>query len=470
MATQAEIEYELKIKNLKQELKRTEGAFKSWGMRTAKMIGGILAGGLAFGGAEYVGIQKSLRQVRMLSDKIDISALKELSDEIEGTFGIEQKDTINAFYQAISAGNSEENSRKILKVATALASVGAAAGDTIDVKGAMDGLTSVVNAFGMSAEEASGAADMMMASIVQGKTSINEMAHSLGSVAPIANSLGIHLIDILAPLDALTAQGMSTDESMTAIRQIMVSMLKPTADLQSKIEELGYSTGSQMLQSLGLAGTLKTLGESVDGVNVQWADYFANVRALSGVAGLAGTEKAMAKLMEMQEKLKASTGTLGDKTKLFLDDPATKWTAGIKKMKSIVVDLIDGVGGLGNAVTILMSLFAAFKVGSMVMKLIELATAYSALAVAKTGAESGPASVFTIPAVVGAIAAGMAAVGIAKIGTTLGAGSGGGAAGAYTPQKSSVTTVIHVSGGASVDSVRSNGGTHNVRAAQGRGE
>lgn len=134
-------------------------------------------------------------------------------------------------------------------------------------------------------------------------------------------------------------------------------------------------------------------------------------------------------------------------------------------MKGFVVGLIDGIGGLGNAVTILMGIFAAFKVTSMVMKLIQLSTAYAALAVAKTGAESGPASVFTIPLVVGAIAAGMAAFGVAKVGGMMGAGSGG-----TTVQPSQTTTVINVSGGATVDSVRSNSGNHNVQTNFGRGD
>lgn len=270
MSTQAEVKYKMTIDGTKEALQKTGKQFLAWGNKMSNIVGGLLGAGLFAGGVkEFADLQKSLRQVKMLSNQIDTKALKELAEGLAGNFGVKQTDLVNAFYQAVSAGNSEENSRKILKVATALASVGAAAGDTVDVKGAMDGLTSVVNAFGMSADEASGAADMMMESIVRGKTSINEMAHSLGSVAPIANSLGLKLVDILAPLDALTAQGMSTDESMTAIRQIMVSMLKPTSDLQSKIEELGYSTGAQMLQNYGLAGTLQELGKSVDGVNVQ---------------------------------------------------------------------------------------------------------------------------------------------------------------------------------------------------------
>lgn len=234
------------------------------------ILGGILGGGLLMGGVkEFNDISKSLRQVSMLSDDINLKKLKEQAELLEKTYGIKQVDSINAFYQAISAGNNQMHSEEILDVAAALASVGAAAGDTTDVSGALDGLTSVLNAFGIGADKARESADMMMQSIVGGKTSINEMAGSLGSVAPIANTLGLHLIDILAPLDALTAQGMSTDEAMTAIKQIMMSMLKPSEDLEKQITALGYATGAQMLQNLGLAETLNVLSKSVDGTKVQ---------------------------------------------------------------------------------------------------------------------------------------------------------------------------------------------------------
>lgn len=78
---------------------------------------------------------------------------------------------------------------------------------------------------------------------------------------------------------------------------------------------------------------------------------------------------------------------------------------------SIFLNILDSVGGLNNAIALLLVTFGTFKVARLVSEIAKAIAAFSALAVAKTAAQTGVGAIAAVPAVIAALGAGIAAVG-----------------------------------------------------------
>src|SRR4030042_2049258 len=91
--------------------------------------------------------------------------------------------------------------------------------------GAMDALTTVINAYGLSAEDATSVSDMMFESVKRGKQTYEEMAGALGTVVPIASQVGMGFDQVAAAMATLTRQGIDANTATVQLRQILVSVL-----------------------------------------------------------------------------------------------------------------------------------------------------------------------------------------------------------------------------------------------------
>lgn len=257
--------------------------------RNMKIAGGIMVGAVALIGgaslkmaADFDGAMRSVNTMLLLNE----DEFKDFSKEIR-TFakdmGIDAVEAANALYQAISAGVPKENVIDFLTVATK-----AAIGGVTDTTVAVDGLSTVLNAFGKPISEAEHVADLMFTTVARGKTTFEELSASMFNVAPIAASLGIPFEEISAALATMTGLGVPTAQATTQLRQAMVGLQKPTAQMQVAIEALGYDTGVTMLKEKGFAETLSLLEGYAKANNVQMTDLWGSVEAGGAVLALTG--------------------------------------------------------------------------------------------------------------------------------------------------------------------------------------
>ena len=149
---------------------------------------------------------------------------------LESDLGVDAVESANALYQAISAGIPKENVLEFLEIATK-----AAIGGVTDTETAVDGLTTVINAFKLPMSDAQKVADLMFTTVKGGKTTFEELSASLFNVAPIAAASGVSFEETAAALATMTKQGVKTAQATTQLRQEMVALQKPTADMQNVI-------------------------------------------------------------------------------------------------------------------------------------------------------------------------------------------------------------------------------------------
>ena len=257
---------------------------KAIGVGMTAMGATILTGlGLSLKAAgDFEGAMREVNTMMGLADE-EFTDFSKQVQTLASDLGVDAVESANALYQAISAGIPKENVLEFLEIATK-----AAIGGVTDTETAVDGLTTVINAFKLPMSDAQKVADLMFTTVKGGKTTFEELSASLFQVAPIAAASGVSFEETAAALATMTKQGVPTAQATTQLRQAMVALQKPTADMQNVIEELGFESGQAMLEELGLAETLNTLRDATGGSNEQLMKMFGSVEAGSAVLALTG--------------------------------------------------------------------------------------------------------------------------------------------------------------------------------------
>ncbi|AJE10659.1 phage tail tape measure protein [Clostridium botulinum] len=122
---------------------------------------------------------------------------------------------------------------------------------------AVDGLTTVLNSYGLEADKATDISNQMLICQNLGKTTFGELASAVGKVTPIAASLGVTTNELFSSLASTTAQGLATAESVTALKAAMSNIIKPSKEAGEAAEQLGIDFSVSALQSKGWMGFLQ---------------------------------------------------------------------------------------------------------------------------------------------------------------------------------------------------------------------
>ena len=93
----------------------------------------------------------------------------------------------------------------------------AAIGGVTSLETAVDGITSVVNAYGEEAIGAQEASDLMFTAVKLGKTDFESLSAALFNIVPTAASMGVKFEEIAAAMAVMTAQGVPTENRDDAI-------------------------------------------------------------------------------------------------------------------------------------------------------------------------------------------------------------------------------------------------------------
>ena len=270
-------------------------------------VGGVLTKGLTVpivgAGTAAVKLamdfEDSMAKVSTIADttKVPIGDLKKGIMELSSETGESATELNEALYEAISASVDTADAVDFLHVATM-----AAVGGFTDNATAVNGLTTVLNSYGMEAEKAEEIANQMLITQNLGKTTFGELAASMGQVTPVAASLGVATEELFSSLAVTTAQGLGTSESITALKGAMSNIIKPTTEASEAAEALGIDFSVSALQSKGWIGFLQDLRNQLGQAAPEYAELADAVS--EGTARLNEMEKAGQKNTEEYKNLK----------------------------------------------------------------------------------------------------------------------------------------------------------------------
>ena len=290
-------------------------------------------------------------------------------------FGITGTEATKALYQIYSAGYKGAEGIEVLKASL----VGAAAGLT-DVFTAADATTSILNAYKMSADKASYVNDVLFKTVERGKTTFGELSSSIGRLIGIAAPLGAGFEEVTAALATLTRQGISTDEAVTAVRQAIVQLARPTEETAKVIEALGYESGTAMMEELGFAEALAKVTDYAKEHNIALSDMFTNIRAVLAVLPLATTSAdeyaedmkeianatgAAARAFEKQKGLAFQLRQIKAQFSEIATTLGEEFLPEINRMLRVVQSTIEPLSKMGSALKDIVTLLGTTSLGAL---------------------------------------------------------------------------------------------------------
>ena len=206
------------------------------------------------------------------------SAVVDMSNET----GIAATDIAESVYSAISAGQDTADAVQFVGNATKLAKSGFA-----DVGVSLDVLTTILNAYGMEAEKVTDVSDKLITTQNLGKTTVAELASSMGKVIPTANMYGVNLDNIASAYVTTTKNGIATAESTTYINSMLNELGKSGSTVSGILQEETGKTFKELMDSgASLSDVLGIVGGVADRTGQSVGDMFSSQEAGKAAATL----------------------------------------------------------------------------------------------------------------------------------------------------------------------------------------
>ena len=286
-----------------------------------------------------MGFETAIAQVETIAGDASVKykgSMMDMSDaimQLSSDTGIASEEIALATYNAISAGVDTSKSVEFVATANALA-----VGGFTDMTTSVDVLTTTLNAYGDKAGTAESISDKLITTQNLGKTTVNELASSMGKVIPTASAYGISIDNLCASYVAMTKGGIATAESTT----YMKSMFNELADSGSTVgtilqEQTGQSFGQLMASGKSLADVIDILGQSVNGDSEAFAQLWGSSEAGTGALAIlnGGTADFNNTLVAMGD----STGAASDAMDKMNNTSAHNMQVAMNDMKNAAIEL-----------------------------------------------------------------------------------------------------------------------------------
>lgn len=250
--------------------------------------------------------ETSLAKVGTIADlgKLSIQKLGSQITDMSNTMGIAATDIAEATYQAISAGQDTANAVEFAGQAAKLATAG-----FTSTTSAVDILTTALNAYGLSADQATHVSDVLLTTQNLGKTSVDELSSSMGRVIPLAAAYNVSVENLSSGLAVMTANGIATAEATTYTKS-MLNELGDTGSTVGKIlqQQTGKSFAQLSADGKSLGDVLQILYDSVGNDSTAFAGLWSSVEAGTGALSLAsgGADKFNGVLAQMVDSAGAT--------------------------------------------------------------------------------------------------------------------------------------------------------------------
>lgn len=236
---------------------------------------------------DFGNFQAGMNEVFTLMPGVTKDAMGKMSDDTR-TFvkemGVAHEEAVPALYSALSAGVPPGNVFDFMEVGAK-----AAKGGVTDLNTAVDGITSVVNAYGDTLKGAGEASDLMFTAVRLGKTSFEELSASLFQVNPTAAALGVGFEDVTAALATMTAQGVPTAVATTQLRSAFVELSQDGGKTADLFKKLSGKTFKKFIASGGnTQDALQLLEKHAKKTGVGVNDLFGSVEAGGAALSLTG--------------------------------------------------------------------------------------------------------------------------------------------------------------------------------------
>lgn len=335
--------------------------------------------------------ETALAKVSTIADTQAVP-LEKFSQEIlalSNSTGVAATAIAEDVYNAISAGQASGDAVNFVTNSTMLAKAGfAETSQTLDV------LTTILNAYGMSADKVGTVSDMLVQIQNKGKVTVGELSSVMGKIIPTANSYNVSLEQLGATYAIMTSKGIAAAETTTYANSMLNEMGKSgtTADKALR-QAAGKGFADLMASGMSLGDVLAILQTEAEKSGKTIADMFGSAEAgkaavslLSG--GVDGFNASVAEMVNStgmtQEAFEKMAGTTEDKM--------AKAKNSITNLGIVLgQNLLPIVGNVADKVAVLVTKVAEFAQENpkLVQTVLKVAAGLAAFKIAGLGAKLG---------------------------------------------------------------------------------
>lgn len=277
--------------------------------------------------AASITFEDSMAKVSTIADETEVSydSMKKSIIDLSNQTGISANDIADNVYNAISAGQSTGDAVNFVTNSTKLAKAGfAEAGQSLDV------LTTIMNAYGLKADQVGMVSDTLVQIQNKGKTTVAELSATMGKIIPTANSMGVSLDQLGAGYALMTSKGIATAETTTYMNSLLNELGKSGTKASEALKKGTGKTFQELTEGgYPLGDVLVMLEKEAKRSRVSLADMFGSAEAGKAALVLAtDSGDAFNSLLEDMENSLGATdaafekvnNTTGNKLKQSLNE------------------------------------------------------------------------------------------------------------------------------------------------------
>ena len=234
-------------------------------------------------------LNKSMANIGSLG--IGTDRLKEMKKDIQDLsieVGASTEDMADGMYQVVSAFGDGADSMKILRTNAKLAKAGLSS--TSEAIALTSAVTKGYN--DTSAEAVQHTADLAIQTVALGQTTFPELASAIGTVTPLAASLGVAQEDLFAVMATGAGVTGTSSQVATQFRGVLQSLMAPTDSMTKLFKKMGYSNGEAMLKGEGLQGTLDAIVSTAESAGKPLTDYIGSIEGVTLALALTDAQHA----------------------------------------------------------------------------------------------------------------------------------------------------------------------------------
>ena len=325
------------------------GTTLSMGVTTPVVAAGTAAVKLA------TDAETSFAKVSTIADETVLSYDKMKSEVTKASdeTGVAISDFNEALYSSLSAG---VESGKAIGFTTDMVQL--ARGGFTDTAKAVDVVTSVLNAYGLSADQASSISDKLITTQNIGKVTVDELAGSLGRVIPTAKAFNVGIDDVSTAMAIMTKRGIQTSEATTYYNSMLNELGSSGTKADKALRELSGKGFSELIaQGTPLTEILQLLSDTATEDGKSLSDMFGSMEA--GKAALSIMSDGGAEYNQVLDQMKNSAGAAQEAFDKMNAAPAAKMQFELNKLKNAgveagvhllphITNLVEGVGDLAE--------------------------------------------------------------------------------------------------------------------------
>lgn len=304
-----------------------------------KPISTVIVGLGTASAAASITFEDNMAKVSTIADETVISYgdMKKAILDLSNQTGISANLIADDVYNAISAGQSTADAVNFVSESTKLAKAGfAESGQALDV------LTTIMNSYGLEADQVGKVSDTLIQIQNKGKTTVGDLSSSMGKVIPTANSMGVSLDQLAVGYALMTSKGIATAETTTYLNSLFNELGK-TGTKSSDALKKGTGKSFQELIDAGmpLSDILITLEKEAKKSNLSLADMFGSAEA--GKAALVLTTDSGQAFNSLLSDMSDSLGVTDDAFEKVNNTTGNKLKNSLNQLKNTGISMGDAL-------------------------------------------------------------------------------------------------------------------------------